>query len=56
MRNFFGVTFEDLDGSFVATFPDLLECVEFGVTAEQASALASAALPALLRDVEERSP
>jgi len=55
MRNFIGVTFEDLDGSFIATFPDLLECVEFGETAEQASALASAAFPALLRDAEERS-
>ncbi len=52
MRQFIGVIFENLDHGFVATFPDLLECVEFGGTAEAASALAIATFPAVLRSVE----
>lgn len=55
MRQLIGVIFENPDGGFVATFPDLLECVEFGETAEQAAALAVATLPALLRDIETRN-
>jgi predicted RNase H-like HicB family nuclease len=55
MRQLIGVIFENPDGGFVATFPDLLECVEFGETAEQAAALAVATLPALLRNVEARN-
>jgi predicted RNase H-like HicB family nuclease len=55
MRQLIGVIFQNPDGGFVATFPDLLECVEFGETAEQAAALAAATLPALLRDVEARN-
>jgi predicted RNase H-like HicB family nuclease len=55
MRQLIGVIFQNPDGGFVATFPDLLECVEFGETAEQAAALAAATLPALLRDVESKN-
>jgi predicted RNase H-like HicB family nuclease len=55
MRQLIGVIFENPDGGFVATFPDLLECVEFGETAEQAAALAVATLPALLKDVEAKN-
>jgi predicted RNase H-like HicB family nuclease len=52
MRRFIGIIFKSLDEGFVATFPDVLECIEFGETAEEAGALAAATLPALLRDLE----
>jgi predicted RNase H-like HicB family nuclease len=55
MRRFIGIIFKGLDEGFVATFPDVLECVEFGETPEEARAVAAATLPALLRDLEVHS-
>jgi predicted RNase H-like HicB family nuclease len=52
MRQFFAVVFEELDGEFVVTFPDLPECVTFVESLEAAPVAAAEALADRLLKLE----
>ena len=52
MRLFFAIVFEESDGDFVVTFPDLPECVTFVESLEAAPAAAAEALDDRLLKLE----
>jgi predicted RNase H-like HicB family nuclease len=52
MRQFFAIVFEESDGDFVVTFPDLPECVTFVESLEAAPAAAAEALDDRLLKLE----
>jgi len=52
MKEFPAVIFEDPEGRFVVSFPDLSECVAFASSLEGAPYAAAQALDALLAEME----
>jgi len=52
MFEFPAIVFEDPEGRFVVTFPDLSECVAFASSLEAAPHAAAQALGALLAEME----